>query len=253
MTDFGLRDHYVASMKGVILGIAPQAAIVDVTHEIRRHDITQGAFILRETAPWFPAGAIHVAVVDPGVGTQRRIIAARCGKQVVIAPDNGLVSLLRQSVEEVRVVENPRLMLPRVSGTFHGRDVMAPVAAALCNGAKLADVGPPTDHLEILQLARPRIDADHSIHGEVLHVDSFGNLITNIHRGDLVTAMRHLPDAHVHIGDTDLGRLRHTYAEAAAGEPLAIIGSGELLEIAVNRGSAAERFGGTIGAVVIVR
>jgi len=254
-TDFGDSDHYVAAMKGVVLSIAPQAILVDVSHKIDRHDISRAAFLLRETAPWYPRGSVHLVVVDPGVGTRRRIIAARYGGQYVVAPDNGVVTLLHRhlSVDAVHVVQNPRLAMPHTSATFHGRDLMAPAAGHLAAGGKIADVGPPTDHLEVLQVSEPAISAKHTIAGQVIHVDAFGNLVTNVPEEQVRTSFAVLPAARVYLNGDVIGAVRHTYADVDANQPLALVGSSHLLEIAVNRGSAAERFGAGVGTKVEIR
>lgn len=243
-TDFGTRDAYVAAMKGVILRSAPQTHIVDVTHEIEPHNILHGAFVLRHTVPWFPAGTVHLVVVDPGVGSARRILAGRFGDQFVVAPDNGVISLLQRDIraDEMRVVENRHLMLPQVSSTFHGRDIMAPVAARLATGTSLRDVGPSTDHAEVLQLPQATLDAEYRLTGQLLYTDHFGNLITNIARSDLALTFKHRVDVDVRLDGTSVGPIRKAYQEVAPGEPLALIGSSEMVEIAVHGGSASERF-----------
>ncbi len=244
ITDFGWRDHYAAAMKGVILQIAPKTTIVDVTHDIPRHDVLHGAFVLCETAKWFPPGTVHLAVVDPGVGTARRIIVGRYGGQFVVAPDNGLISFLHQQLpaEEVRVLENPRLMMPLVSSTFHGRDVMAPAAAHLAAGRRLQEFGPLTDRVDALKIAHAVVTHDHCLLGQIIHVDGFGNLITNIGVDDLKPIYRWRPDAHVYVAETSVGPVRQTYADVAPGEPIALVGSSGLLEVSVNGGSAQDRF-----------
>lgn len=254
-TDFGGSDHYVAAMKGVVLSIAPQATLVDVSHGIERHDISRAAFLLRETAPWYPTGSVHLVVVDPGVGTRRRIIAARYGGQYVIAPDNGVVTLLHRhlSIEAVHVVQNPRLAMPQISATFHGRDLMAPAAGHLAAGGKIADIGPPTDHLEVLQLSEPVISAQHTVAGQVIHVDTFGNLITNVPEEHVRATFAKLAAARVYLNGDVIGAVRHTYADVEADQPLALVGSSHLLEIAVNRGSAAQTFGAGVGTTVEIR
>lgn len=242
-SDFGTRDHYVASMKGVILQIAPSASIVDVSHDIERHNILHGAFVLRQTMAWYPAGTIHAVIVDPGVGTRRRIIVARYAGQLVVAPDNGLISYLHHDipVEEVHVVENTRMVLPKVSKTFHGRDVIAPVAAHLAAGMRLRDVGPVTDHVDIVPVAHVRWVGNQIVRGRVIYTDMFGNLVTNISAEDVAGVYRLRPQAGVSLGDVAIGPVRGTYAEVGAGELLALIGSTGLLEIAVNGGNARER------------
>jgi S-adenosylmethionine hydrolase len=254
-TDFGLRDGYVAAMKGVIWRIAPQVSVVDVTHQVERHQVLPAAFVLRQTVAWFPANTVHVAVVDPGVGTERRIIAARFADQFIVAPDNGLVSLVHRDfpVEEVHVVENTGLFMPSVSSTFHGRDIIAPVAAHLANGAGLGDVGRATDHMEVLPTPRPRRLAYNSYAGQILYADAFGNLITNIMADDLVAMRRLRPDVEVTVNGQSLGSIRNTYADVPSGHALALVGSSGMLEIAVNAASAAERFAPASDAVVVVR
>jgi len=238
-TDFGGRDGYVACMKGVMLRVAPALVVVDVTHQIERHNILHGAFVLRQVLEWYPPGSVHLIVVDPGVGTSRRILAAQAGDQLVVAPDNGLLSLLHHDglLRTVCVVENPRLRMARVSATFHGRDIMAPAAAHLAMGKSLGELGPATDHVEVLRLARAERLPDGSLRGRIIHRDAFGNLITNITVQDLV---RLGGAPHVHLGSRDLGPLRQTYADVPAGAVLALVGSDGHLEIAANAASAWE-------------
>ena len=254
-TDFGHGDHYVACMKGVILRIAPKVNIVDVSHEVAPHDILHGAFILRQLIQWFPDGTIHVVVVDPGVGTGRRIIVARYADHYVIAPDNGLISLAHQlgQFREARILQNPRFMLPMVSNTFHGRDIMAPAAAHLAAGGKMRDVGPPADRVEMLQVARPQLGQDGNLTGQVIHADCFGNLITNIGPADMAAATRHQANPQVYLMGQCVGSLHKTYSNVGAGQPLALFGSSDLLEISINCGSAAEHFGQGVNASVEVK
>jgi len=244
MTDFGTRDAYVAAMKGVILQTAAQANIVDITHEIEPHNVLHGAFVLRHTVPWFPRGTVHVVVVDPGVGTDRRILVGRFAGQFVVAPDNGVISLLQRDIraDEMRVVENRRLMLPQVSSTFHGRDIMAPVAAHLATGTSLRDVGPATDRAEVLQLPEATLDAEYRLTGQLLYTDHFGNLITNIARSDLALTFKHRVHVEVRLDGTSVGPIRKAYQDVDPDEPLALIGSSDMVEIAVRDGSASARF-----------
>jgi S-adenosylmethionine hydrolase len=245
MTDFGTRDYYVGAMKGVICQINPQATIIDVTHEILRHDFYHGAFVLRQVWPYFPAGTIFVAVVDPGVGTNRRILAARYSDRIVLAPDNGLVTFLHRDAElqEIRVVENHQLFNAEVSPTFHGRDIFAPVAAHLSRGASFDILGPRTDHVDILNVPASVTRPDGSIDGEVMLVDHFGNLVTNISVVDLSAARSHRHSHDVTVGSHAVGPLRGTYAEVEPGQPIAMIGSSQMLEIGINGGSATETLG----------
>ena len=241
MTDFGTRDHYVAAMKGVILQINPKVTIVDISHEIGSQDLLHGAFVLRQALPYFPPDTIFAAVVDPTVGSGRRILAARYSGRIVLAPDNGLVTLLHRDAElqEIRVVENRRFFASTLSTTFHGRDIFAPVAAHLSRGVAMDHLGPVANQIEILELPKPQRNTDGAIEGQVIVVDHFGNLISNITAIDLSAAR--LPRGHctVSVGTRAIGPVRTTYADVAAGQPLALIGSAQMLEIAVNQGSAA--------------
>lgn len=254
ITDFGLKDHYVGTLKGVLLQLAPGASLVDITHEIVAHNVLQAAFALRQAWPWFPAGTVHLVVVDPGVGTGRRILAGQYGGQFFVAPDNGVISLVQQAMpaEGMHVVEQRSYLGSVPSATFHGRDIMAPVAAMLARGGALREVGPPTDRVEVLSLPQPRINATQALEGEVLHVDRFGNCITNIRRSDLTTLLMRKPRVQVVAGGRRLGPVRHAYGEVPAGQALALIGSTELLEVAVNRGSASEALGLAVGSKVSV-
>jgi S-adenosyl-L-methionine hydrolase (adenosine-forming) len=254
-TDFGLQDHYVASMKGVILRIAPKATLVDVTHEIAAHNVLHAGLILDQIWDCFPAETIHLAVVDPGVGTERRILIGRYAGQILIAPDNGLVTLVhrRGHLEEMRVATNSRLFAPSPSATFHGRDIFAPLAGHLARGMKLAEVGPQTDHVQILQIPQPAFTKDHSLAGEVLYVDRFGTLITNIRRDDVTLAYNRRRNAEIHVGDARVGPLMSTFGQVAPGLPVAFIGSTNLLEVAVNQGSAARHFNAGPGTPVHIR
>jgi S-adenosylmethionine hydrolase len=167
LTDFGTRDGYVASMKGVIAGIAPQAQILDITHDIDPQNVAHAAHVLHQVLPWYPPNTVHIAVVDPGVGTKRRILVARVRGQLVVGPDNGLLSLLHLDglIEEVHTLENRVLALPRVSNTFHGRDLMAPAGAHLVNGFPLAEVGPGDGSYRSVRFRSPEHDADGSCRG----------------------------------------------------------------------------------------
>ncbi len=255
LTDFGTRDQYVAEMKGVILQIAKQACVVDITHHIDPQDVVRAAFVLRQVWNWFPPGTVHVAVVDPGVGSDRRIIAGRYSGQYVVCPDNGLISMVHHDlqIEAVHVVENRNYTLSTVCSTFHGRDIMAPVAAHLAIGVPIRNLGPPTNHVEVLPLAAPRPIAGPGLAGEVLCADRFGNLITNIPRQALMSMYRQRSDPQVYLDGRCIGPIRTAYHEVPAGQPLAVIGSAEYLEIAVNCGNAAETLAAKRGAKVEVR
>ncbi len=253
-TDFGTSDHYVACMKGVILQETPAAQIVDVTHSIRRHDILQAAFVLRQTFDCFPAGTIHVVVVDPGVGTPRRLLAIKYSGQIVLAPDNGVVSLVHRDfvLEDIREIGNRQIMREKQSNTFHGRDVLAPAAGFLASGGGLYRVGEPVGELELINLRAPTVMGDGAIEGRVVYIDSFGNCITNISREDVIKFSQERV-AEVYVGPTRIGPLQATYADVDIGEPIALIGSADCLEIAVNQGSAADMLKATPGTRVFVR
>ncbi len=240
LTDYGLRDIYVGVVRGVILGIAPQAHVVDLSHEVAAQAVAEAAFLLDAAAPYFPWGTIHVAVVDPGVGTERRIICARTARATYLAPDNGLLArvLERDPPAHLISVEDPSFFLPRVSTTFHGRDIFAPVAAHLANGLDPRALGPEVKELQPLPMPRPREVAAGVLAGEVIHVDRFGNVVTNV--GE--------PFAHRVQGAT-LGTKRvrgpvcRAYGDVDVGEPLLIFGSSGFLEVSVNGGDAARTFG----------
>jgi len=250
-TDFGLRDPYVAEMKAVILSICPTAVIVDVTHEVDKFKTRIGAYVLASAASYFPKGTVHVAVVDPGVGTQRRAILMQTKQGFFIGPDNGLLVLAakKQGITAVHEITNPKVMLPKVSSTFHGRDVFAPAAAHLANGVASTEFG-----IEIQDFVKPEFvkvtRGKGAVAGVVLHVDNFGNVITNIseqeaegfNTGDFVD---------VELGDSKLKlKLVKAYGETKPQEPLALIGSHGYLEIALNQGNAAKMFQVRLGDTV---
>ena len=255
LTDFGESDHYVACMKGVILQRAPMAQIVDVTHMIQPHDVVHAAFVLRQVFEFYPRDTIHLAIVDPGVGGSRRILAARYGGQTILAPDNGLLSFVHRDfvLEELRSVENSRLYNSDVSTTFHGRDVFAPVAGHLWQGMSLDKVGPVVRELELLNIERPKILEHGGLEGQVLYVDHFGNVISNISSSDLGTVRGPLDRMNVHVGPLRVGHLHATYADVQPGEIVAMIGSTGMLEIAINQGNAAAHLRAAPGTIVVVR
>lgn len=254
MTDFGLRDPFVGIMKGVILSINPSATIVDLCHELDPGDVRSAAFALSMAFPYFPTGTIFAAVVDPGVGTGRRAVAADVGGKTVVCPDNGILSWVLHNHSLSRAVElhNPRFFLPEVSDTFHGRDVFAPVVAHLSLGVPLDRLGPPVDKLITFAIPEP-IEKDEFIQGEVVYIDRFGNLVTNIARERLESwrgkSERGLG---VRIGSTEIRGISGTYGDAPPERALAVFGSAGFLEIAVNRGSAAHLLGATMGSQVLV-
>jgi len=239
-TDFGVRDPYVAALKGVILKQCPRAAIHDLSHDIPPQDIPAAALYIAEAAPWFPRNTIHVVVVDPGVGSERLPIIVRAGDQYFVGPDNGVFSLLLQRlpVESVRVINNTDWMLPTVSATFHGRDVFAVAAGLLANDEKMEHCGPALEKIHTFPWTGPHIEGNR-VRGAIVSVDRFGNAISNIHQNDLSDQVVR---AVIAGGKRFEGRWR-TYSDAPAGGSLFIFSSGGYLELAVRDGSAAETFG----------
>lgn len=255
LSDFGLRDSYVAEMKAVILSISPNAHIVDISHEVRKFDVRMGAFLLARAAPFFPKGTVHVAIVDPGVGTERRPIIVETERSFYVGPDNGLLMLSaqRENVRHVYVVENRKYMLKSISRTFHGRDIFAPAAAYLTRGVPPSEMGSEIFDPIMPSFARPKV-LDRSIRGEIIHIDDFGNLITNITYSDLkLLGIKESGNLLVELGkEKMLLRLCKAYGEAEIGMPLAIIGSCNFLEIAVNQGNASKFFGVKDGEGIII-
>lgn len=250
-TDFGTRDAYVASLKGVILGLAPEVSLVDISHAIDPHDVMEAAFVLRNAVEFFPAGSIHLAVVDPGVGSDRRPVALRAGDRWFVGPDNGLFSLVLngRGPDELVALDRPAYWrTPSPSPTFHGRDLFAPIAAHLALGVPLGHLGSALSALKPLHWALP-IDDQQGIQGWVVHVDRFGNCITNVAR-TLFDERRRNRAVKCYVGSTILTGVARTYADTPAGEPLLLFDSSDRLEIAVNSGNAAELLGIRKGASV---
>ena len=252
-TDFGTRDAYVAEMKGVMLEIAAAAGhaldLIDVTHEVAAHDVTEGALALDGAVPYFPRGSIHVAVVDPGVGTDRRGLVVRTDRALFVGPDNGLFTpfLERSTSWQAWELQAAEYRLPAVSRTFHGRDVFAPAAAHLAMGVAPDRFGRPVR--DPVRLAWPTVRAvAGAVAGAVLHVDRFGNLVTSI-RAEAFEDMRQ--GVRIRLGGRTLP-LVGTYGELEEGQAGALIGSGGRLEIAVREGSAAARFKARRGTPVVV-
>lgn len=255
LSDFGTGDAYVGVVKAVMLSVHPGLTIVDLTHQVPPQDILEGAFQLMTAVPIFPSGTVHLAVVDPGVGTKRRAVAVELAGYTLVGPDNGLLSLAVQRLATtaripLREHEGELLIAPPiaavvltearfwhhpVSTTFHGRDVFGPVAAHLARGVELSELGRAVDRLASLPFPEPRRPSAQRIVGQVLHVDRFGNLVTNVH-GELVPA-----HARVRAGSMVINGIRATYG--CGPEAIALIGSAGYLELAVPGGNAAERLG----------
>jgi S-adenosyl-L-methionine hydrolase (adenosine-forming) len=251
-TDFGTGSPYVAAMKGVMLGINPAVRLVDLSHDVGPQDVSYGAVLLAETTTWFPAGTIHVAVVDPGVGTARRLLYSRIGDQHHLAPDNGLLSLLAKRLRPVRIVEltNSEYWLPAVSNTFHGRDIFAPVAGQLSLGLEPERLGPIVADLNMLDWPEPQL-GDHRIDGAVRWVDRFGNLITNI-PSTMLAAAESAGDLKISCSGKHIDGTISSYGVRQSGELAALVGSSGFLEIAVVNGSAAKLLNVSTGAPVAV-
>ena len=250
-TDFGTDDWFVGSMKGVILGINPQATVVDITHEIPGGDIRAAAFALLACYRCFPRDTIHVAVVDPGVGSSRAAIAVRTQNYMFVGPDDGILSLAlaQEQVLEIRRLDHSQYFHKPVSHTFHGRDVFAPVAAHLTLGVPLKDFG--AELTKYVQVAWPQVSVcDGVVHGEVVYIDHFGNAITNIAPADLTKLTRHAPT--VFLRSEEVCPVKNYYQEVASGEAVAAMGSSGFLEIAVNGGHAARALGLRLGEPVEV-
>jgi hypothetical protein len=246
-TDFGLSDHFVGVMKGVILGICPTARIVDITHDIGAFEIAEGAFVIAETYRWFPRGTVHVVVVDPGVGTARRPILVEAAGQRFLAPDNGVLSMVYAREEhKVRAVTAKKLFLEPLSGTFHGRDVFAPVAARLAKGLPPAQAGKPIHDYLRLEFYKPVRTGKRFWTGAVLKIDRFGNLVTNFHVEEFPRMLTR--PFEFAIGTRRLTQLVSTFADGPFGEPVLVAGSSGYFEVAVNQGSAARLLGVASGA-----
>jgi len=249
-SDFGTSDYYVAAMKAMMLNIAPQKRLVDISHNISPQDVMAGAWVLKNSAFLFPARTVHLVVVDPGVGTERKPVALKIGDHYFVGPDNGIFSLLTSDNDYAAVeLTNKKYWNTQTeSNTFHGRDIFAPVAAHLSNGVSLSKTGEPIDELVSYRWALPIADDD-GIQGWIMHIDRFGNLITNISE-DMIKEIAAPHEVKIYVGNTILKQLHSTFADVQEGEPLAYIGSSGMLEIAINKGSAEEMLGVKKGASV---
>ncbi len=246
LSDFGLKDPYIAEMKAVIYSINPDARIIDISHEVKKFDIRMGAFVLASAALYFPAKSVHVAVVDPGVGTSRRPIIVETARSLFVGPDNGVLMLAasKETIVNVYEISNPRYMLPVVSSTFHGRDIFAPAATHLSLGVSPSSFGSLLDDYVFPDFAKPKVE-DGLLAGEVLYVDDFGNVVSNISAQNLVEAglamCRHVD---VVLGDERLCLpLCLAYGDVSVGSALVLVGGTGFVEVAVNQGSASKMFG----------
>jgi S-adenosyl-L-methionine hydrolase (adenosine-forming) len=251
-TDFGTHDWFVGTMKGVVLGINPRVTLVDLCHEIPSGDIRAGAFALRTSYRFFPAGTVHLVVVDPGVGSARKAIAVKTDRYCFIGPDNGVLSwaLAQEKVIAVRELHNRAFFLQPVSRTFHGRDVFAPTAAHVSRGVPLHKLGPVIRDFVRLPWPEVRQDKAH-IRGEVAYVDRFGNAITNIDPPELEL----FGGAQIEVlrGTNRICRMAEFYGAVPPGKAVAVLGSSGFLEIAVNRGNASRELKLQVGTIIVVQ
>lgn len=253
LTDFGTRDHYAGTMKAVVLGLCPDVTLVDITHDIPPHDMMTATLELAASYRYFPTGTIFLVVVDPGVGSARRGIAVDTGDFRFVAPDNGVLTAVLRETPARRIVEltERRYARPTVSKTFEGRDRFAPAAGWLAKGVDLSALGRSAGQIQQLSIPVPQV-SDEMLAGEVLRVDRFGNLVTNIDR-KLFDKFTHSNGIEISAATHRIGRVVATYADASANEVCALFGSTDHLEIAVNAGSASDQLSLTRGAPVTIR
>ena len=249
LTDFGLADGYVAAMKGVILGLNPAATIIDLTHEVPPQDISYAAYVLATVYPYYPPDTIHVVVVDPTVGSTRALIAARAADQLFVAPDNGVLThVLDEGYSDLIRLTQARYWRPNPSRTFHGRDILAPVAAHLSLGVPLAALGEPLAEPQRIPIPRAVRRADGVWVAHVIHVDRFGNLITDLRPEPEVLARL----AGAQVGGRFVDAVVATYADVPSGAPAILLGSAGHLELAVRDGDARAELGADVGSEVLV-
>jgi S-adenosyl-L-methionine hydrolase (adenosine-forming) len=252
-SDFGLNDHFVGTMKGVILNIAPEANIIDICHSVQPFDILDGALTIVQAYSYFPPGTIHVVVVDPGVGSARRPLLVSTEKHYLVAPDNGVLSLIMDREERVKVrhITGQHYFLQPISNTFHGRDVFAPVAGYLAKAVDSAKLGDEISDYVRFSAPRPKAVGEKTLRGVILKVDRFGNLITNFTLPD-VPALFQSPPApfKISIANRDITELHNSYSDALPNELFGILGSMGYLEIAASRASAAQLLGAGKGSEV---
>jgi S-adenosylmethionine hydrolase len=254
LSDFGTRDHYAGTMKGVMLGICPEATLVDISHDITPHDVVEGALQLAASARYFPAGTIFLVVVDPGVGSARRGIAVEAGDYRFVAPDNGVLTEVLRDTPPRKIVElsERRYARPTVTRTFEGRDRFAPAAAWLAKGTQLAALGRALQDVQRVDIPHPDTSDPASVSGVVMIVDRFGNLVTNIDRKTF-EAFAKQGDFRIVAGGVPVDRLVSTYAEIGANEVCALFGSSDRLELAANATSAAQTLNLAKGTAVQIR
>ena len=252
-TDFGIRNGFVGVLKGVIYKIAPETKIADISHTIAAQDIHEGAFALWRAYSFFPNKTVHVFVVDPGVGTQRRPLAAKIGTQFFVGPDNGFLTPIIEDAEREQIkmefveLDNPKYFLPKVSRTFHGRDIFAPVAAHLSNGFSLKDVGTPFTDPARIKLSRPE-KTSNGFTAHVTLIDIFGNITTDLP----ASALQGQTDVLFRLRGAEVNGVVESYGHRSVGDLVAVVDSEDFIEIAVVNGNAAQKLGAQIGDVVDV-
>jgi S-adenosylmethionine hydrolase len=253
-TDFGLNDHFVGTMKGVILDIVPEAQIVDISHSVQAFDVLDGALMISQAYSYFPTGTVHVVVVDPGVGTARRPIIASSDAYHFVAPDNGVLSLVyaKEDRMHVRHITSEHYFRQPVSSTFHGRDIFAPVAAYLAKQVDSLKFGDEIEDFVKFTAPKPKPAGENKIRAVVLKVDRFGNLVTNITPADVPKLFEGKGEFKINVGKAEIDEIRNTFSEGSPGEVFGILGSMGFLEIAANRGAAAQITGATKGSEVMI-
>ena len=251
LTDFGLNDNFVGVMKGVIYRINPRAKIVDISHQVESHNIREAAFLLRSSYPYFPEGTVFLIVVDPGVGTERKSVIVETEKYLFVAPDNGVLSFLKErDIKRIIQITNEEYFLKPVSRTFHGRDIFAPVAAHLSRGEKVEKFGPAIRKIEKLKFPEPQVKNNRLV-GEVLYVDRFGNLITNISE-DAFLRFTEGKKFQVVIGKVKISKISSSYQGGKQGIPIAIFGSFDNLEISLYQDNASRRLNLNKGSKIYI-
>jgi hypothetical protein len=248
-TDFGLSDHYVGVMKGVILGICPRAQIVDISHQVKPFEIAEAAYLIAQAYRQFPRKTVHIVVVDPGVGTARRPILMEAAGQYFVAPDNGALAMVyAREKSKIRLISDDKYFRQPVSATFHGRDIFAPVAAHIAAGAPPSRMGRLIEDYLRPGFEKPQRTGKRTWSGRILNIDRFGNVVTNFHASDFPNLERQ--NFSLIFGPHQVSVLARNYAQCGPGELFAIVGSSGYLEVSVNQGSAAKQIGCESGAVV---
>ncbi|MEQ8187037.1 MAG: SAM-dependent chlorinase/fluorinase [Candidatus Eremiobacterota bacterium] len=251
LTDFGLKDGFVGTMKGVILGINPSVKIVDISHDIAPQNIMEASYVLKSSSPYFPAGTIFLVVIDPGVGSDRKAIIVKTSRFLYLGPDNGVLSgIYNQAEDEVIEITSKTYFLPDISSTFHGRDIFAPVAAYLSTGISPYLMGEKIDNIKTINNINPFINDKNAVCGTIIYTDRFGNLITNL-REDFFHNFG-IDFKNINIKDRIINGLSNSYSEKSPGELLAIKGSSGYIEIAVNQGNAGKLLQAGTGDTVVV-